>query len=471
MNGLEFLWTGQAADRGFGFVWPEGDAADLRAWAFEQRLCGIKAIALDDGPVNRVDLANDILQDLDFEVLRFSYETDDQGRESVRLRSLDGEESGILGVLSLASLKHPPHPSWSGWFVARKSAPAENLSPQRLLLWVFYHRLNLPANSSWRVHPHKMISVKEAVILQSVQELSVTPKTSVPSLSVIIPLRLSRTRHEDVLAVLEGILRAIGQSETEILLIANEEDSAGWSPSLVIQLLEKLPDGFSEKFRVFYLAAKPGIFCAGIARNFGASKARGRVLAFVDGDTLPSAEWFTDISRRHDQPGSLSVGRRWNHQSVSSSMEPYWEDFNQSAESRLAALNGWKYVCSHTLALHQDDWRRFGGFAWPFQSYGYEDTELGYRLERAGLRRELAGGESAHFDSRTEKESPTMRRKALANSGEVFFGSYPSLEIAHHVYYLFRPSWGARLFEIAQAVRWKIRDLLPSKRADRIHIR
>lgn len=473
MKGLDFLWLKRpSVDPGFGFSWDGQEPGALRSWAREQLVSGIKAIALSRKDDEKIPVARKVLEEVGLETYLFAEGQDDHGRSQINVTSFCGRESWTFGVLGRSSLKMPPNPRWNTWFVSVKSCPTDEESIfGRLLYWSFRHRVELSKNNIWRVHPHEMTAVEDAILLKNVVETT-AQKTKIPiTLSVVMPIRLSRASTEDVLTVVENVMAKISQYAGELLVVVNEEVDSAWTRDRVGEVFEGVSDKYPGQMRLVFAEARSGVFCAGAARNLGASLARGPVLAFVDGDTLPNGEWFEDVLSRHQHQGSFSVGIRRNHPKVRHEMEAYWVDFNRSAQIRLAAPNGWKYVCSHTLAMNQSDWVRYGGFAWSFQSYGYEDTELGYRLSTAGLRRELARGESLHFDARDAEESPAARRRALAKAGSVFFGSYPCMEIAHHAYYLFQFSWMDRIGERFRSVRWRLKSFFPSGHADHTHTR
>lgn len=203
-------------------------------------------------------------------------------------------------------------------------------------------------------------------------------------------------------------------------------------------------------------------FAAGICRNWGAGMARAENLLFLDSDMLIPSSY-----RPWLKPESVSMCCRQDVESESFKplvMEKYWQDFNLRGEALLQQSNGWKYLCTHSLAVSRKLFFAVGGFAWSFQDYGHEDTEWAYRYwqwqdqdqekdrekekdkdaippERPPTlpeRRVNLHAEPALHLRQDQEANPLSRRSALQRTGLLMLLMHPNPEVARFVQYL----WG-----------------------------
>lgn len=148
-------------------------------------------------------------------------------------------------------------------------------------------------------------------------------------------------------------------------------------------------------------------FRAGAARNLGAAVTRGRLLCFLDGDTVPSARYLSTTLRAADAlgPRAVLVGRRrhvdlagWTTEQVAAWLagagerepvgldDPRWllDAYRASEDLRLADDESYRYVISAVMSLTRRTWDAAGGFDESFSGYGGEDWELAHRCWLAG---------------------------------------------------------------------------------------
>src|SRR5262249_4403249 len=102
----------------------------------------------------------------------------------------------------------------------------------------------------------------------------------------------------------------------------------------------------------------------------------------------------------------------------------YWRDFYNTPDWMKLPLY-WKYVCSHALSLRTDVFKKVGWFKRCFIFYGFEDTELGYRLAQQNLKFHLSEAITYHLnhsDERSEfSNSNALRLQLLGHTARIFY--------------------------------------------------
>lgn len=189
-------------------------------------------------------------------------------------------------------------------------------------------------------------------------------------------------------------------------------------------------------------------FRAGIARNAGFSRARGEKIVFCDSDILVPRDILRKIGAALDR-SDLVMPQRWQLSEAASraineyagvrfdrdvilSPGAYWETF-QTRGLWAEEETPWRWVSTFCLATHRAHLERLGAFRRTFVTYGFEDTELGYRFFKAGLKFELLPVETYHLfqpDSRSEyANDPRRKARLLRISAERFFRHHPGKDV------------------------------------------
>lgn len=208
------------------------------------------------------------------------------------------------------------------------------------------------------------------------------PETpSFESLSVIIP---TYNRKHLLAKALEGYL---GQSSPHSIheLLVVDDGSTDDTESMVRQFSRRSP------ITIRYLRqANKG---PAAARNFGIREARSSIVLFTDSDIVPERELVSQHlhwHRNNPQTGTAVLGYvTWPAEiKATPFMRWYGEEGALFAYRRLRGKREidfhFFYTCN--LSLKTDFLRTCGQFDEDFKSASWEDTELGYRLNKAGLR-------------------------------------------------------------------------------------
>ncbi|WP_291313433.1 glycosyltransferase [Corynebacterium sp. UBA2622] len=125
-------------------------------------------------------------------------------------------------------------------------------------------------------------------------------------------------------------------------------------------------------------------FRAAAARNLGAAAAKGEVLAFFDGDTVPEPGYLSAVvphiqrNRRAVVVGSRLTGPE--------RAEPEWlaQAWRTTDHLRRADSASWRFIISAALTCSANFFRHIGGFDATLVGYGGEDWEFGFRAWNSG---------------------------------------------------------------------------------------
>lgn len=172
-------------------------------------------------------------------------------------------------------------------------------------------------------------------------------------------------------------------------------------------------------------------FRAGIARNLGVNHSVGRYITFLDSDILTPRNFLKDLQfnlqswdviqnvRYHVKPDFSSEATNYDKVSMRNHTfieeERYWREFFD-CRSWASLPVFWKFTCTYCLTVKREDFLSVGRFRRNFVSYGFEDTDLGYRLFKAGKKFFLSRNVTLHLTSeksKTEHEISRMHRQIL----------------------------------------------------------
>ncbi|GIO14298.1 hypothetical protein J19TS2_38530 [Cohnella xylanilytica] len=172
------------------------------------------------------------------------------------------------------------------------------------------------------------------------------------------------------------------------------------------------------EFRYVYLE-RSAESCRARVRNIGWREARGRFVVFLDSDMIVNRDYLRELDRYLDRdPELLVISFRYMLQEPVAyedvrSGRLFERDFTEFRSIRfmearhfdcqvhsfnLSALrHPWHCVHSCNMALSKEKLEALGGFEERFKGWGLEDTDLGYRSHRLGIRTALhLGAEALH---------------------------------------------------------------------------
>ncbi len=120
-----------------------------------------------------------------------------------------------------------------------------------------------------------------------------------------------------------------------------------------------------------------------VARNLGAEMAQGDLLCFLDSDCIAHPRWLATHLSAHTRSrvavgGGIIIPDRsyWARCDNIATLAPFLADQPQRSLDHLASLN---------FSIRRDMFRAVGGFDPSFRYAAGEDTDLSFRLRRAGI--------------------------------------------------------------------------------------
>jgi ADP-heptose:LPS heptosyltransferase/GT2 family glycosyltransferase/predicted SAM-dependent methyltransferase len=200
-----------------------------------------------------------------------------------------------------------------------------------------------------------------------------------PTVSIVVP-------HYDRWPLLEGFLAALHAHPPRVSyeVIVVDDDSkdathaglAAWGP--LVRVVQN----------------RPGVHNFGVSCNRGAAAARGRLVAFVNNDTIPLPGWLDALVAAHDEGAVGIVGSKLlypdgtiQHCGMAMNEQGVAEHLYRCLPGNLPAANrvrAFRAVTGACLLVGRDLFRELGGFDEGFRNGG-EDTDLCFKVVARGL--------------------------------------------------------------------------------------
>ncbi|MCB0419425.1 MAG: glycosyltransferase family 2 protein [Bdellovibrionales bacterium] len=222
-----------------------------------------------------------------------------------------------------------------------------------------------------------------------------------------------------------------------------------------------------------------GQFRASVARNLGVKNSIGEIYSFLDSDILVPENYLAHLIELHKtidvvQGRRLELVKEKSHsQTEYNKINPeldtypvdrgFWIEFLENPKPWNEISSGWRYVCTHSLSVRADLFKKVGWFRKTFAFYGYEDSELGYRLWSAGAtfaRNDHHVFHLYHADTRSEFNNSHLKKlMLLANTAPIFYVNTLTTEVYDQLAYLFDDFFKLKslLYPIFKPIRLGIR--------------
>ncbi len=269
-----------------------------------------------------------------------------------------------------------------------------------------------------------------------------------PDVSVVIPSFNNKYFVQNVIHHLGQ--QTLSSDRYEVIVV----DDGGTDRTLEYLQLFGVPKNLQLRF-VYWprpQARKRGdsFFRAGLCRNLGVRLSRGHSLVFLDSDMLVPNHFLETVLKSLEASDVIQFPRWHVHQERSSGAtryesvkredlyveeEEYWKPFFENKDW-MSIPKFWKYTCTYGLAMKKDHFLQAGRFCRFYVSYGFEDTELGYRLAQQQRKFQLVPVDLLHLTSYSTSEyqfSKKKRHLLLRRTAKQFFLSTLEIENFHHL--------------------------------------
>lgn len=278
---------------------------------------------------------------------------------------------------------------------------------QKLLKNLKYPKLTFPL----RAYDLKSESYDNWFELESFPDPIYDQRRNQPEFSVVIPHFESPYFLSDVLFHLDRVREA---SRLEVLVVddGSREESVRYIEYFIKKHCPQLD------VAILSWSRGPKIFRAGSCRNMGAHYSRSENLVFLDSDMLVPENFVekldscfqvadvTQFKRLHIPPELSHESSRYENLIGNFKLfieeQEYWAPLFES-ENWMDLPQFWKFTCTYALAIRKRHFVESGRFRRNFIQYGFEDTDLGYRLARMGLKFRIEKTPLLHLSTKMEK--------------------------------------------------------------------
>ncbi|MBI5442458.1 MAG: glycosyltransferase [Deltaproteobacteria bacterium] len=191
--------------------------------------------------------------------------------------------------------------------------------------------------------------------------------SAIPRLSVVVPAYNARAT---LGSCLEGLLAQSAPRESYEIIVVDDGSSDGTGE-------------VARSFPVRYLRQDNRGPAA--ARNLGAREARGEIVLFTDSDCTPDAGWLERMVAPLDDPRVVAVKGSYKTRQGSLAARFAQAEFEDRYDL-LGMSTSIDMIDTYSAAFRREVFVAMGGFDESFPVANNEDTDLSYRLSRAGHR-------------------------------------------------------------------------------------
>lgn len=270
----------------------------------------------------------------------------------------------------------------------------------------------------------------------------------IPKISVIVPTYNNKYFVSNVIRHLSA--QTVMHSDYEVVLVDDGSSDKTFEYLLLNGIFKNIQLQYIYWPRATQRKRGDRLYRAGLSRNLGVRCCRSDQVVFLDSDMLVPDNFVSDTIEALKAYDVIQYPRYHINQQASSSTtnyysvkdeetyieeHEYWSHFF-AAENWSNLEKYWKYTCTYGLAMSKKSFYQAGRFAHFYVSYGFEDTELGYRLSLLNKKFHLLPLKLLHLTSYSLSEyqfSKKNRQKLLERTAKLFFLNTLSIENFHHL--------------------------------------
>lgn len=286
----------------------------------------------------------------------------------------------------------------------------------------------------------------DALEIESLAEPLIETSTTQKSIlaSVIIPYFNNSNDLLQTLSYLDK--QSINKENFEIIVV--DDGSHNMHKRIVQTHIKKNLTHLNMKY-IYFPRVKPRKrgdhqFRAGPARNLGFKFSEGEKVLFLDSDIITPPQYikasiglldiydvvqhpryiFRENSLRLPSNNSSTKNYR-PEENTNQALNLFWKNFYNSKQDWNSQNDKWRFVSTHTLCLSRTKFIEAGLFKKSFTQYGFEDTDLGFRLYKNKCQFHLSDLNTyhivPHWSDSDFLNSIKLRQSLLKKSGRLFF--------------------------------------------------
>jgi len=170
-------------------------------------------------------------------------------------------------------------------------------------------------------------------------------------------------------------------------------------------------------------------------RNIGIRSAKGDIIVFLDDDVVATPQLLQKHYEIHEARGNAKLvvlgytpfANDINRTLIVKYYEKCWErTFRRAAQEKKTQPYG--LVITNNLSVRREFLISVGLFDEDFKNYSYEDSELGYRLWRAGMELQFCRSALAYHHFSTDLPRSRSVNFQSGYSAVIFYNKHPELE-------------------------------------------
>lgn len=160
------------------------------------------------------------------------------------------------------------------------------------------------------------------------------------------------------------------------------------------------------------------------ARNFAIDLAQGKIILFTDADIPCEPNWLAKhMKYQMEFSNTAFIGQTIRQRKL--------DQYDTEIPKKFKMLQkvNWSYFLSGNLSIRKEYLLKAGFFDEAFKEYGWEDIELGYRLNKMGIAlRFIPNALNYHFHPVNDEDLLKIMYK-MGRSAAIFYKKHPNLRI------------------------------------------
>ena len=238
-----------------------------------------------------------------------------------------------------------------------------------------------------------------------------------PNISIIIP---SYNRVEVLRRTLKAIDRQNFELEDVEVLVMDDASSDDYG-----ELVKEISN--SAKFLLRYFRNNKNIG-QGLTRNKAIDLAEGEYVFFIGDDTVPNFDFLKEHMRIHENNSDVAVlGKVVWADEVRNKFMNFIEPIQFHYQTIRDPSNVSLHFYTSNISLNST-WLKEERYSSAFKNYGFEDLELGYRLEKNGLRVIYNPDAIVHHVHSYDLDSFCERMYRTGLSAPIFASLHPEIK-------------------------------------------